>query len=147
MKVLLIDDHPLFRLGFHALLSQRLPHLTILSADSIEEAHRLLSEDEQIALVLLDVHLQGGDGFAGLRAIGAAFPTVACIMISGDEEPGLATRALTTGASGFIPKSLSVDQTVAAIEHVLAGGIFMCTEGIETPRLRRYRRLPCVSSK
>jgi DNA-binding NarL/FixJ family response regulator len=123
MKVMLVDDHPLFRAGFHAMLAQRLPHVGILSASSRQEAETLLASDPEIELVLLDIHLQDGDGFDALRAIGARFPTVACMMISGDEQEELASRALALGASGFILKSLTVDDTVAAICRVLAGDI------------------------
>jgi two-component system, NarL family, nitrate/nitrite response regulator NarL len=125
VKVLLIDDHPLFRAGFHAILSLHLPEGAVLSAASLAEAEGLLSQDDQIVLVLLDVHLQGADGFAGLRAIRARFPTVACVMISGDEHEELAARAIALGASGFIPKSLTVQETVAAIGRVLDGEIFV----------------------
>lgn len=124
MKILLVDDHPLFRAGFHAMLAQRLPNLAVDSVGSLDEALQLLERDEEIALVLLDVHLQQGDGFDALRAIGRRFPTVACVMISGDEQQEVAARALACGASGFIPKSLTVDETVAAIQHVLAGNVF-----------------------
>lgn len=124
MKILLVDDHPLFRAGFHAMLAQRLPDIAVASVGSVAEAEQLLERDEEIALVLLDVHLQQGDGFGALRAIGHRFPTVACVMISGDEQEDVAARAIASGASGFIPKSLTVDQTVAAIQHVLAGNVF-----------------------
>ena len=125
MKVLLIDDHPLFRAGFHAMLAQHLSGTAIMCAGSIAEALQSLEQDDQIVLVLLDVHLQGSDGFEGLRTISARFPTVGCVMISGDEQEGLAARAIALGASGFIPKSLTVEDTVAAIRHVLDGGVFV----------------------
>jgi two-component system, NarL family, nitrate/nitrite response regulator NarL len=125
VKVLLIDDHPLFRAGFHAILSLHLPEGAVLSAESLAAAEKLLSQDDQIVLVLLDVHMPESDGFAGLRAIRARFPTVACVMISGDDHEELATRAIALGASGFIPKSLTVQDTVAAIERVLDGEVFV----------------------
>jgi two-component system, NarL family, nitrate/nitrite response regulator NarL len=125
MKLLLVDDHPLFRAGFHALLAQRLPDIGMMSVATRAEAEQLLEHDPEIELVLLDVHLQEGDGFDVLRSIGARFPTVACIMISGDEQGDVASRALALGASGFILKSLTVDATVAAIRRVLAGDVIV----------------------
>jgi DNA-binding NarL/FixJ family response regulator len=133
LKVLLIDDHPLFRAGFHAILSLHLPDGAVLSVASLAEAEGLLSQDDQIALVLLDVHLPDGDSFAGLRAIRARFPTVACVMISGDEHEELAARAIALGASGFIPKSLTVPDTVAAIERILDGEVFVPRRTVDPP--------------
>jgi DNA-binding NarL/FixJ family response regulator len=60
-----------------------------------------------------------------LKIIGARFPTTACIMISGDEQDGVAARAVAAGASGFIPKSFTADEMIAAIKQVLAGEVFV----------------------
>ena len=102
MKILIVDDHPLFRAGFHAVLENSALEATILSVPGLGEALDLLKRDSDIALVLLDVHLSGEDGFRALSVIGERYPTTACIMISGDEQDGIAARALKAGASGFI---------------------------------------------
>jgi len=125
MKILIVDDHPLFRAGFHAVLEQSNLNVGILSVSSVNEALTLLSRDGEIGLVLLDVHLRETDGFEAISAIGARHPGTACIMISGDEREGLAARAISAGASGFIPKSFTADQMIAAIKKVLAGEVFV----------------------
>jgi DNA-binding NarL/FixJ family response regulator len=107
MKILIVDDHPLFRAGFHAVLEQSALEAGVLSVSSVPEATRLLKEDGDIGLVLLDVHLRGEDGFSALKMIGSQFPTTACILISGDEQDGIASRAVSAGASGFIPSRLT----------------------------------------
>jgi DNA-binding NarL/FixJ family response regulator len=75
--------------------------------------------------VLLDIHLRGEDGFNALKVIGEKFPTTACIMISGDEQEGVAPRVIAAGASGFIPKSFTADEMIAAIRKVLNGDVFV----------------------
>jgi DNA-binding NarL/FixJ family response regulator len=125
MKILVVDDHPLFRAGLHAVLAQSGLATETLSVASLQEALTLLTRDTDIGLVLLDVHLREEDGFAALRVIGERFPTTACVMISGDETEGVVSRAIAHGASGFIPKSLTADQTIAAIRRVLAGEVFV----------------------
>jgi DNA-binding NarL/FixJ family response regulator len=125
MKILIVDDHPLFRAGFHAVLEQGALDAAVLSVSSVPEALQILQRDPEVGLVLLDVHLKGDDGFGALRIIGEKFPTTACIMISGDEQDGIAARAVASGASGFIPKSFTADEMVAAIRQVLAGDIFV----------------------
>ncbi len=124
MKILIVDDHPLFRAGFHAVLQQSALDAGVLSVSSVPEALHILEQDPDVGLVLLDIHLRGDDGFSALKVIGARFPTTACIMISGDEHESIASRAISSGASGFIPKSFTADDMIAAIRKVLAGEIF-----------------------
>lgn len=125
MKILIVDDHPLFRAGFHAVLEQSALDAAVLSVSSIQEALQILQRDSDVGLVLLDIHLRGDDGFSALKVIGTKFPTTACIMISGDDQDGIAARAVAAGASGFIPKSFTADEMVAAIQKVLAGDVFV----------------------
>lgn len=132
MKILIVDDHPLFRAGFQTVLEQSSLDAAVLSVASLREALSVLTRDSEIGLVLVDVHLRGDDGFHALRIIGERFPTTACMLISGDEQDGLATRAISAGASGFIPKSFTADEMVAAIARVMAGEVF-------TPPVTRAR--------
>lgn len=125
MKILIVDDHPLFRAGFHAVLEQSALEAGVLSVSSVPEALKTLQQDADIGLVLLDIHLRGDDGFAACKVIGERFPTTACIMISGDEQQSIAARAVAAGASGFIPKSFTADEMIAAIRKVLAGEVFV----------------------
>jgi DNA-binding NarL/FixJ family response regulator len=125
MKILIVDDHPLFRAGFHAVLEQSALDAAVLSVSSVQEALQILQRDPDVGLVLLDIHLRGDDGFNALKHIGAKFPTTACIMISGDEQDGIASRAVSSGASGFIPKSFTADEMVAAIQTVMNGDVFV----------------------
>jgi DNA-binding NarL/FixJ family response regulator len=125
MKILIVDDHPLFRAGFHAVLEQSALDAEVLSVSSVQEAMQILQRDADVGLVLLDIHLRGDDGFNALKVIGNKFPTTACIMISGDEQDGIGARAVAAGASGFIPKSFTADEMVAAIQKVMAGDVFV----------------------
>ena len=133
MKILIVDDHPLFRAGFHAVLEQSALEAGVLSVSSVPEAMQTLQKDADIGLVLLDIHLKGDDGFAALKIIGERFPTTACIMISGDEQQSIAARAVQSGASGFIPKSFTADEMIAAIQKVLAGEVFVPQTASLTP--------------
>jgi two-component system, NarL family, nitrate/nitrite response regulator NarL len=125
MKILIVDDHPLFRAGFHAVLEQSDLEAAVLSVSSVAEGLQILKRDPEVGLVLLDIHLRGEDGFNALKVIGEKFPTTACIMISGDEQEGVAPRVIAAGASGFIPKSFTADEMIAAIRQVLNGDVFV----------------------
>lgn len=136
MNILIVDDHPLFRAGFHAVLEHSSSlEAGVQSVSSVSEALQALERDPEISLVLLDIHLRGGDdGFNAMKVIGERFPTTACIMISGDESDGVAARAVAAGASGFIPKSFTADEMIAAIRTVLAGEVFVpATAKLTTP--------------
>lgn len=125
MNILIVDDHPLFRAGFHGVLEQSHLDAGITSVATLNEALEQLHNDPEIALVVLDLHLRDSEGFAALRAIGEKFPATACVIISGDEQEGLAHRAVAAGASGFIPKSFTADEMLKAIESVLDGNVFV----------------------
>jgi DNA-binding NarL/FixJ family response regulator len=125
MKILIVDDHPLFRAGFHAVLEQSALEASILSVSTLREGLGMLDSDPDIGLVLLDLHLRDSDGFTALRQIGDRFPTTACIIISGDEHDGIASQSVAAGASGFIPKSFTADEMLEAINSVLEGNVFV----------------------
>ena len=133
MKILIVDDHPLFRAGFHAVLEQSDLDADVLSVSSVTEGLQILKRDGDVGLVLLDIHLRGEDGFNALKVIGEKFPTTACIMISGDEHEGIAPRVIAGGASGFIPKSFTADEMIAAIRQVLNGDVFVPTPAQHSP--------------
>ena len=99
----------------------------VLSVSSVAEGLQGLKRDGDIGLVLLDIHLRGEDGFNAMQVIGEKFPTTACIMISGDEQEAIVNRAIACGASGFIPKSFTADEMIAAIRKVLNGDVFVPT--------------------
>lgn len=121
MKLLLVDDHPLFGVGFAHALTHARPDFEVQTALSLAEG---VARASQCApdIVLIDYRLGGEDGLEGLRLFGARHPLVSRLMISGDEEPALAARARAAGAAGFIGKSRSVAHIAAALDEVAAGG-------------------------
>jgi len=123
-RILVVDDHPLYREGMVSALRARLPELEVLGAGSAEEGLAVLEANPDTDVVLIDLRLPGMDGFGALAAYAARFPTVPRVLISGQEGADIAKRAFDAGASGFIPKSLPVEEVAAAIRRVLEGGVF-----------------------
>jgi two-component system, NarL family, nitrate/nitrite response regulator NarL len=124
-RILVVDDHPLYREGMVSALRARLPGLEVLGAGSAEEGLTVLEGNPETDLVLIDLRLPGMDGFGALAEYAARFPTVSRVLISGQESADLVRRAFDAGASGFIPKSMAVDEVAAAIRRVLEGGVFV----------------------
>src|SRR5262245_11430637 len=127
-RILVVDDHPLYREGMVSALRAQLPGLEVLGAGSAEEGLTVLERHPETDMVLIDLRLPGMDGFGALAAYAARFPTVSRVLISGQEGAEIVRRAFDAGASGFIPKSLSVEDVTAAIRRVLDGGVFVPAE-------------------
>jgi DNA-binding NarL/FixJ family response regulator len=124
-KILIVDDHPLYREGMASALRRRMPEIEMLGADSAEEGLSALAAAPDVDLVLIDVRLPGMDGFAALALYASHYPAVARVLISGQGERELVTRAFAGGASGFIHKSMTIAEIVLAIQRVLDGGVFI----------------------
>jgi DNA-binding NarL/FixJ family response regulator len=121
MKLLLVDDHPLFAVGFAHALTHAGVGVEVRTASTIDEGLAQALAWPLLDIVLLDYRLGADDGIAGLRSFGARFPLVARVLISGDEESALAARARSAGASGFLGKSMAIDAVLAALLRVAAG--------------------------
>jgi DNA-binding NarL/FixJ family response regulator len=121
---LIADDHPLFRDALKQALQGGFEGLTIQEAGSLEEAAKLLDKDAEFDLVLLDLKMPGIQGLTGLAFLRAQYPAVPIAVITASEEDHIARRALDLGASGFIPKSSSIDTIKQAVAAVLGGDIW-----------------------
>ena len=117
--LLIADDHPLFRAALRGAALEAVPDTVACEADSFEGVIQLLEARPAIDLVLLDLHMPGNHGLAGLAAIRAQFPAVAVVLVSANEDPQVIRRALDHGAAGYIPKSAGLDEMREAIRTVL----------------------------
>lgn len=125
MKILLIDDHPLFRAGLELLLKELEPGTQVLHAGSCAEGIALALK-KSLNLVLLDLSLPDGTGLECLRALKEARPSLPVVVISGQEmDRGMVEQALELKAMGFVPKSENADRVAAALRTALAGGVFL----------------------
>ncbi len=134
LRILLIDDHPLYRHGFIAALQARMPGVAINGAANAAEGLANLDQHPDTDLVIVDFRLPDTDGLATLERCAARHPLVPRVLISGDEDVELARRALAAGAAGFIPKSLGVDEVERALRLVLDGGIYVRQQMPIAPR-------------
>jgi len=131
LRVLIADDHPLFRGALVQALSGALNQAELLQARDLAETIEKLQAIDDIDLVLLDLHMPGNQGLAGLAAIRCQFPAVAVVVVSANEDPQVIRRALDHGAAGFIPKSAGLEEMTVALNTVLD-----CKEWIP-PRLEQ----------
>src|SRR6201984_3014712 len=123
-RVLIVDDHPIFRLGLAGLISEQ-PHLEVCShAESAPlalEAMRKFNPD----LVLLDLSLRGTSGIELIKLMKAEQPHLPILVISMHDEAIFGWRALKAGALGYVMKSEAMARVVEAIVKVLQGKIYV----------------------
>lgn len=120
MKALIADDHPLFRNALKQALGGVFGEHLFESAD-FESTIATLSAQDDIDLIFLDLKMPGRSGLTGLSQIRAEFPNLLIVVVSAEENPRLISKALTLGASAFIPKSTSLDMINEAVSEVLDG--------------------------
>jgi DNA-binding NarL/FixJ family response regulator len=121
--ILIADDHPLFREALQRTVVEEFSDHCFLEVDSLDSAIEAVS-DENFELIFLDLNMPGMDGFNGLVSLRNRAPSVPIIVVSASEDPATVREAITYGASGFLPKSLSREDMVAAVRVVLDGGVY-----------------------
>jgi DNA-binding NarL/FixJ family response regulator len=124
-RFVIADDHPLFRGALKEAVGNLFSGSKVFEAGGFEELQPLLERESDIDLVLLDLTMPGVRGFSGLLYLRAQFPGVPVVVVSASEEPNVIRRCMEFGASGFLPKTLGVDQMGVAIRKVLEGGVWV----------------------
>ncbi|HET9031961.1 MAG TPA: response regulator transcription factor [Dokdonella sp.] len=132
-RILIADDHPLFRLALVQAVSNLEDDIEIVEADGLESARDALNAERSIDLVLLDLHMPGCHGLMGLLSLRSEFPSVAVIMISANDDPVVMRRAITYGAAGFIPKRSGITEIQKMLRSVIA-----CENPAPLPLLDRH---------
>ena len=123
-RLVIADDHPLFRGALREAVAGLLEPVDVAEAGTFDDVVVLLDKGGDIDLVLLDLAMPGVRGFSGLIYIRAQFPSVPVIVVSANDDPAAIRRCMEFGASGFIPKTLSVDAMREAISGILGGGVW-----------------------
>jgi len=131
MRILIVDDHPLYRAGLMQLVQNMEIAREILEADSIATAQRALDADSRFDLIMLDQELPDGTGISWLKQLRKQHPALKVLMISAWTDVVLMRDAMRLGVVGYIPKTTNIAVIYAAIKLVLAGGQYFPPELIE----------------
>lgn len=143
-KLLLADDHTLFREGFSLLLRQFDTEVRILEACTLDAAIALARGEAALDLALLDLNMPGMCGVQGMQRFLEVTGGVPVVVISASEDAADIRRMMDGGAVGYIPKSSSAQVMLAALRLVLAGGhlpAFGSPGGPGHPQRGRRQRL------
>jgi len=123
-RLIIADDHPLFRGALREAVAGLFERADIGEAGSFDEVAKLLEHGGEVDLILLDLTMPGVRGFSGLMYLRAQYPSVPIIVVSANDDPSVIRRCMDLGTSGFIPKTLGIDDMRAAIKRVLEGGLW-----------------------
>lgn len=125
MKVLIADDHTLFREGMRHVLSRLQDEVFVIEAGDYSEVLQQAEIHGDIELVLLDLKMPGKDGFALLDYFLEHHPMLPIVVLSASENRADMQRALDRGAMGYIEKSATAAVMLNALRLVLSGGIYV----------------------
>lgn len=126
MKILLIDDHSIFREGLALLLNTFRTGIEILQAGTCEEAFGILdSAGSSVDIAIMDLTLPGMQGLDGIPIIRERHPETPIVVLSANDDMETIRKAIDQGAMGFIPKSSNSKVMICALNLVLEKGIYL----------------------
>jgi two-component system, NarL family, response regulator NreC len=139
IRILLVDDHAVFRAGLRALLERQPDAVVVGEAGSAEEAvasARATGPD----VVLMDVAMPGGGGLEATRRIVALGIGAKILILTGLPQEEQLLDALEAGAHGFIEKAGSVNDLMQAIRTVMSSRLFLCADAAQLVVMQRHRK-------
>lgn len=122
MRVLVADDHPLFRAALRLALAQAVPDAEAIEAHDVDTLRAAMAVPPEPDLVLLDLLMPGAQSFAPLAWLRNQYPGTAVMIVSANEDPDVIRRAQEFGAAGYVVKSAAQTELIAAIRTVVDCG-------------------------
>ena len=133
-KILIADDHPLFREAIHNVISDGFPDSEVMETSDLDSALALTQEHDDLDLILLDLNMPGMHGLNGLITLRNEAPTIPVVIVSAEEDKQIVLQAITYGAVGFITKSSPRAQMTEAIEQILNGNVYLPSDIIRSSK-------------
>jgi len=127
--LIIADDHPLFRAALGQAVVRCLPDAQIVEAGSVEALEAAADAHPDADLILLDLRMPGAQGLSELMELRIRHPAIPVAVVSALESATIARKSIACGASGFIPKSASIDEIGSMLRALLAGEI-VAPEGL-----------------
>jgi DNA-binding NarL/FixJ family response regulator len=144
-RVLIADDHPLYRDALLAIVPQALPGVSMSEASCQSEVIACVTSDAAFDLVVLDLNLPGAAGLSCLRHVRETAPLTPIMVVSGNDEPATMGDVVLAGATGYVPKSSPRQVLVDAIKAIMNGGTYLPAAAVIA--LRRAQAQDAPTSK
>lgn len=139
MKVLVADDHSLFREGLQHVLAEFDDTLEMLQAADCKSALDSAAAHPDLDLVLLDLNMPGMNGLDALERFCSRFPALPVVILSASTRRADMRRALDLGAMGFVPKDVTGRQMIQALRLVLEGSVYVPPALVRNPEPQQAR--------
>ena len=127
MKILLVDDHPLFLDGLKNLLTSRGVHVVGCARDGLEALDKARTLRPEV--ILLDIHMPQLDGLAALRLIKTELPEIKIVMLTMSAEDEDLFEAIKSGACGYLLKTQDTDEFFVLLQDVARGEVALSPDG------------------
>jgi DNA-binding NarL/FixJ family response regulator len=124
-KLIVADDHPLFRNALINAISSTFATKATIETDSFDSTCVALEQHPDTDLLLLDLHMPGNCGFLGLIQLRKNYPALPIVVISASEDLDVIRRVIAFGASAYVPKSANPLDISAALNAVMAGELWV----------------------
>ena len=128
MRLLLADDHSLFRDALVQYIERAEPDAHVVLARDVHEVMEVVDQYDDIDLILLDLRMPGMNGLQGLEKLRQKKPDIPVVMISGLAEKADVDEAMAMGAAGYFPKTMSGKALMGGIRRVLSGEVFLARD-------------------
>lgn len=131
MKVLIADDHTLFREGMRHVLAQLCEQVEVREAATCGQALEMVAGEPDLNLLLMDIEMPDRSGLEGLAVLSRQQPLLPVVILSASQDRAHMKQALDRGAAGFIPKTATAAVMLNALRLVLAGGVYVPPEMLQ----------------
>lgn len=122
-RLLIVEDHPLFRAALVGVIGAEFPDAEVLQATSIDAALDLIAAHDNPDLILLDLSMPGTTGLLGAYRVRAAAPRSALVIVSAHDDSRIVGSVIALGISGFIPKSTPKAELAQLLRGILDGDV------------------------
>ncbi|WP_295476651.1 response regulator transcription factor [uncultured Pseudomonas sp.] len=134
-RIVVADEHPLYREGMIGLLECLLPGAEIRQAGTLEDVYTLMAGWKPVALLFIEVRLPGLCSLKGLEKLCQEKGATRIIVVSAVDDSLVVARVMETGVNGFIGKNMAPKDVRKAIRDINSGQVVACYEPSDTPLL------------
>jgi len=125
VKILIAEDHSLYRDGLRQLLLEYMENAEVIEACNHEQAYSMISGENEIDIILYDLYMPDGEGIVSISRIVSNFPEIPIIALSGSTSLSDMSSVINSGAMGYISKNETNAVIVSAVQLVIAGGMYV----------------------
>lgn len=145
IRIFVVDDHPIFRLGLRRILESEEGIVVCGEAERLEGAAEAIAQHEP-DLAMIDITLQDGHGLELVRRLKTERPSMPTLVVSMHDERLYAERAVRAGAQGYLAKQASAEKVIAAVRKALAGELVLSPDIARNLLRRTLHRRPTEDS-